>query len=222
MLLMALLAVGVARGGLVFPEKLKEIHAAADAAAVTADFAFSNQGDKPVSIRHYDAPCSCLSAQIKGGKLDYAPGEEGLIRANFSLGNFSGQVDKEIILWLKGDPDDRPSIRLTVRVHIPELVVVEPKTLKWAVGEKPDPKKIQIKVAFEKPVKVLKVDGSNVRFKQDLVTLKEGALYELTVTPADTVAPGIGVLRIETDCPVARHRIRQAFLVVRREMAGGA
>ncbi len=221
MLLLLLATVG-ARGGLTFSEPLKEVHAAADAASVVVDFPFVNKGPGTATIRHYDAACSCMSAQVRGGKLEYGPGEEGLVRAKFDLGNFSGTVDKQVVIWLKGDPDDKPSAVLTVRVHIPELVLVEPKTLKWAVGEAPEAKKIRIKVDYGKPVKVLDVNGSNDRFKQELVTVKEGAEYELSVTPADTATPGIGVLRIETDCPVARHRVRQAFLVVRREMAGDA
>jgi hypothetical protein len=220
MMMLLVLAAGAAQGGLVFSQPVQEVHAAADASSVTADFTFSNKSDRVASIRHYDAPCSCLAAQVIGGKLDYAPGEQGTVRAVFNLGNFSGTVDKQVVIWLNDDPDEKPSVVLTVRVHIPELVLVEPKTLKWSLGEKPVSKTIRIKIDSPQPVKVLGVSGSNERFAQQLTTVKEGAEYELKVTPTDTGTPGIGVLRIETDCPVARHRIRQAFLVVRRGING--
>jgi hypothetical protein len=71
---------------------------------------------------------------------------------------------------------------------------------------------------FEKPIKLLAVSGRNENFTQKLETVRDGEEYRLTVTPADTSTPGIGVLRIETDCPIARHRIRQAFLIVRRQL----
>ena len=212
-----LAAAALAAGGLEFADPLQEFHAAPDATSVTADFAFVNRGTKRVKIRNYDAPCSCMSAQIKGGKLEYEPGEDGVIRAVFDLGNFSGTVDKQVVLWLEGDHAERPSVTLTVRVHIPELVVVEPKTLKWAVGEEPRPKSLSIRIESEQPVRILSVSGSNERFAHELKTVRDGAEYELEVTPQDTTLPGIGVLRIETDCAVARQRVRQAFVVVRKE-----
>ncbi len=217
-ILILLMAAGPARAELVFPELLKEAHAPPDARTVTVDFPFSNKGDKPVVIKKYDAACSCIGAQIKGGKLTYAPGEKGLIRTTFGLGNFSGVIDKSLQLWVDGDAKDKPSFTLTVRVHIPELVKIEPKTLKWSVGEAPTPKSITIKMDFEKPIKILAVSGSNENFTQKLETVRDGEEYRLTVTPADTSTPGIGVLRTETDCPIARHRIRQAFLIVRRQL----
>lgn len=214
-----LAAVALAAGSLEFAEPLREIHVAPDATSVTADFAFVNRGSRPVTIRNYDAPCSCMTAQIKGGKLDYQPGDEGVVRAVFDLGNFTGTVDKHVVLWLAGDHAEKPSVTLTVRVHIPELVAIEPKTLKWAVGENPGPKSISIQINFDQPVEILSVSSSNDRFQHELKPVRAGAEYELTVTPQDTSVPGIGVLRIETDCPVARQRVRQAFVVVRKEAA---
>jgi len=216
-----LLVTGCARADLVFDAMMKERHLAPDAQAVEMDFNFKNGGDKAVKIRHYDAACSCLSAQVKGGKLEYAPGEEGVIRAKFDMGNFSGQVDKKVVIWVDDDPEEKPSVVLTVRVHIPELVVVEPKTLKWTIGEEVGPKTIRITMAYEKPIKIMGVSGSNDRFPHQLKEIRAGEEYELTITPDETNTPGIGVFRIETDCPVARHRIRQAFVVVRRAVAGG-
>jgi len=207
---------GVASAALEFPEMLKEMHLAADQSSVSMDFTFKNTGDKTVKIKHYDAACSCLSAQARDGKLEYAPGEDGVIRTKFEMGNFAGVVDKKVVVWVDDDPDDKPSVVLTVRVHIPELVLVEPKTLKWAVDEKVGPKTIRITMAYDKPIKVLDLNCSSERFRHELKTIREGQEYELTVTPDETRTPGIGVLRIETDCPVPRHRIQQAFMVVRR------
>jgi hypothetical protein len=51
-----------------------------------------------------------------------------------------------------------------------------------------------------------------------LKTIDEGKLYELVVTPEDISTPGLAILRIETDCAVERHRIQQAFAVVRKPL----
>ena len=199
-----------------FPVVFKEVHAPADAKSVTVDFEFANHTDKPVTVTKYDAACSCISVQIKDGKLRYAPGEAGLIRTEFDMGNFSGSVDKMVAVWLDDDPADKPSLSLTVRVHIPVLVVLEPKTLKWDLNGKPEPKTVHIRMDYEKPIRVTSVTSSSDAYKYELKTVAAGKSYDLVVTPLDMQSPGLGIFRIETDCPVARHRVQQAFTTVRK------
>jgi hypothetical protein len=202
-----------------FPKTLKEVHAAADAGKVTADFEFTNRSGKPVAIARYDSTCSCMSVKIKDGKLQYAPGESGVVRTEFDMGNFSGTVDKVVALWLDNDPAEKPSVSLTVRVHIPVLISLEPKTLKWELSGQGESQVIRIEMNHDKPIRVLSVNSSNEAFKTELKTVKEGKTYELAVTPKDVKTPALGVFRIETDCPVGRHRIQQAFGVIRKNTA---
>jgi len=202
--------------GLEFTELLKEVNAAADAATLTVDFNFTNKGDKPVTITKSDPGCSCLKLQISGGKLKYAPGESGVVRATFEMGNFSGTVDKVVALWIDNDPADHPSMKLTVRVHIPVLVALEPKTVKWDIGAKPAPQTIQIRMAEGKPIRVTGVKSSSDAFSCELKTLEEGKKYDLVVTPLAMDVPGMSVIRIETDSEVSKHKVQQAFAVVRK------
>ena len=199
-----------------FPVVFKEVHAPADAKTVTVDFEFANRTDKPVNVTKYDAACSCISVQIKDGKLRYAPGEAGLIRTEFDMGNFSGAVDKVVAVWLDDDPPDKPSLALTVRVHIPVLVALEPKTLKWDLNGKAEPQTIHIRVNYDKPIRVTSVNSSSEAFKYDLKTLEDGRSYDLVVTPTDMKTPGLGIFRIETDCLIPKHRTQQAFATVRK------
>lgn len=208
--------------GLDFPRTFVEIHAPADASSVTADFEFTNRGDKPVSVSKYDAACSCMAVQIKDGKLRYAPGESGLIRAVFEMGNFSGTVDKVVALWLDGDPPEKPSLQLTVRVHIPVLVLLEPKTLKWELGGTPEPQTIRITIQNPQPVHLKNITSSSAAFRHELKTIETGKRYELIVTPTEIGTPGLAILRIETDAASEKHRIQQAFAVVRKPTPGEA
>lgn len=205
-----------------FPVVFKEIHAPADAKTVTVDFEFANHSDKPVTVTKYDAACSCIAVQIKDGKLRYAPGEAGLIRTDFDMGNFAGTVDKIVAVWLDDDPADKPSLTLTVRVHIPVLVALEPKTLKWDLGAKSEPQTIHIEVNYEKPIRVTSVNSSSEAFKYELKTVAEGKRYELVVTPLDMHSPALGIFRIETDSPVPKHRVQQAFATVRKPSSAPA
>ena len=202
--------------GLEFKETRKEVHAPADVKTVTADFEFTNRSDKPVTVSKYESTCSCMSVMIKEGKLRYAPGESGVVRAEFDMGNFSGEVDKVVALWLDDAPADKPTISLTVRVHIPVLISLDPKTLKWDLGGNADAQTIRVTMNHTKPIKVLKVTSSSEAFVPKLKTVEEGKSYELVVTPVDIKSPGLGVLRIETDCDIVKHRTQQAFAVVRK------
>jgi hypothetical protein len=210
------LAVCTQAGGLEFTETLKEVNAAADAILVTTEFSFTNKGDKPAVITKSDPGCSCLKIEISGGKLKYAPGESGVVRMTFEMGNFSGTVDKMVVLWIDDDAADNPSTRLTVRVHIPVLVGVEPKTVKWDIGAKADPQIIRIQMAEGKPIHVTGVTSSSESFACELKTVEAGKKYDLLVTPTTIDAPGMSVIRIETDCAISKHRIQQAFAVMRK------
>lgn len=216
------LAVIAQGGGLKFSSLLTEVNAPPNAATVTADFPFTNDGDKPVTIAKTDPGCSCLKVEISGGKLNYAPGESGVVRATFEMGNFSGTVDKVVALWTGTDPEDKPSVHLTARVHIPVLINLEPKTVKWEIGAKAAPLTVQIHMADDQSIHVLGVSSSNPAFKVELKKITDGKHYDLIVTPDNTDRATIAVIRIETDCAVARHKIQNAYAVVHKASAAEA
>jgi hypothetical protein len=157
-----------------------------------------------------------MAVSIKDGKLSYAPGESGLIRADFEMGNFSGTVDKTVALWLDNDPSEKPSVTLTVRVHIPVLVSLEPKTLKWNVGGDASPQTIRITMNHKEPIRVKMVTCSSPAFRHELKTIDDGKIYDLVITPAEISNAGLAIFRIETDCAIERHRLQQAFAVIRK------
>lgn len=210
------LAACAGAAGLEFSQPIKDVNAAADAATVTESFEFKNLGDKPITITKADPTCSCLKVEISGGKLKYAPGESGTVRVTFEMGNFSGTVDKMVAIWLDGDPEDKPSRSVTVRVHIPVLVAIEPKTVKWDIGAQPTPQIIQIRMAEGQTIHVTSAKSSSELFVTEVKTLEEGKKYDLVVTPKEMTSPGLSVIRIETDCAVSKHRTQQAFAVVRK------
>ncbi len=199
-----------------FKTKLQDINAPADAKTVSSDFEFTNRSGKTVTIRRYDATCACMSVTVKGGKLRYAPGESGVIRANFDMGNFAGEVDKSVALYLEKDPDNKPSILLTTRVHIPVLVSAEPKTVKWELDGKPETKSVRITMDHSKPIKVTGVTSSSDSFKHEVKTIREGKEYELLITPDDVAAPALAIIRIDTDCDIPKHKTQQVFGVIRK------
>lgn len=205
--------------GLKFDEQLKTLDVDPTETIVTTDFSFSNTTDKPVKIARYDAACSCMSLKVKGGKLQYAPGESGVIRAIFDMGNFSGEVDKVLQVWLDDDPEAKPSVILTVRVNIPVLVQIEPKTLRWEIGAVAEPQTVKITMNYEEPIKVLSAEVNSEAFTSTLKTIEEGKLYELEIVPVSTERAALGIVQIKTDCPIERHATQRTFAMVRQPVA---
>ncbi len=208
------LAASLAAAPLKFEKSLIEVHAPLDSKTVTEDFKFTNSGDSTVVIRETDAGCSCLSVQVSDGKLSYAPGESGTLRAKFEVGSFQGAVDKQINVWLEGDPDEKPSGTVTMRVHIPQIIAITPRTIKWKVGAEPVTKTVDIDMDYEKPIRVTSVSSSNPDFTAKLVAVEEGKKYRIEVTPTGTASPGLSILRVETDLEIKKHRIQQSFAAI--------
>lgn len=207
------LAVGSAAAGLSFEKQVVEVNAAPDAEALTIDFPFEVTGEEEVTITSFDAPCSCLSAEISdGGRLVWQPGESGVVRGLFELGTFKGTVEKHIVLILKGQ--EEPS-KLTLKVTIPELVKIEPPTLNWPIGGDADPKSFKITMHGEEPIKLLEASVSNPKFSYKLETVAEGKEYKLTVTPKTVEGRALGMVRMKTDSSISRHQRYQAFVMVK-------
>lgn len=202
----------------VFDAMLKEEHLSASATTVTMDFHFENKSDKIAIIKNADPGCTCITITIQGGKLTYNPGEKGTIRAVYDMSTFTGVVDKSVILYVDDDPKDEPSVVLTTRVHIPTLIDLEPKTVKWLLGEEPTEKKVTITMNHTDPIRVLRVTGTADGIQHQLRTVTEGKTYELILKPKDTARPALGIFRVETDCAIQKYRVQQAFGVIRKDI----
>ena len=207
-----------AAADLAFDKTLTEIHAPIDASKVTASFEFTNKGDQPVTIRKYDSGCSCMGLRVKDSKLRYEPGESGLLLADFEVGNFSGTVDKIVSLWVDDDAAAEPSLKLTVRVHIPVLVAIDPKTIEWQLDGDAGPKVVKVTMNDTRPTRITSVTSSSPVFEPQLKTIEEGKRYEIVVKPTRVDRPGLAILRIETDSASDKQRMQQAFALVRKPL----
>jgi hypothetical protein len=205
--------------GLTFTESSKEISMSLEDTKASLDYAFKNESDKPVTIREAKGFCSCTSVQISGGKTFYKPGESGVIRVNLDMGNETGTVDKAVGVFLTGDNDAAPSHQLKIKIHIPVLVEIEPKSVKWETGGSAESKTIRFKMKAEKPIHIKSVTPSTEVFSQELKVIEDGREYELVITPKSTAANALSIFRLETDCTVKNHGVLQAFAVIAKPQA---
>ena len=209
----------LAAGTLKFEQTKKDVTVGNDDKTVTVDFDFKNEGASDASIEKYDAGCPCATVGVKDSKMTYKPGETGTVRIVFDLGMVPGTMDKAVAIYLKGDPINHPSVTLTSHIVVPSLVEVEPKSLMWDVGSKPEPKTVTVTMKHSEPIKIVSMSGADPRFKQELKTIEEGKKYEVVITPASTEKVGMGVVHLETDCKIDRHRSQRVFMVVRQPLA---
>ncbi|MFD0895856.1 DUF1573 domain-containing protein [Luteolibacter ambystomatis] len=209
-------------GRLTFTETSKTVDAKPSDTVVKASFPFTNKSGSQVSIRRIESSCSCLASGADGKKVDYAPGESGKIEADFDVGASTGVVEKQIAVWVEGDPADKPSAQLILKVKIPEVIVIEPKTAKWDVGGEAKSQTISFTVDWPEPVHLTKVTTSSTAFKHELKTVTDGKKYELVITPVDSKQPNLAVFHIDTDCKLEKYREVMAYAVVRRPLASEA
>lgn len=201
-------------GQLSFTEMEKSASLGVDESKLVMDYPFTNETDKTVTIKKTQGDCSCTAIQVSGGKMSYAPGESGVIRLNFDVGNFKGEVAKHASLWLDDDKEDAPSQQLVLKVSIPVLVDVEPKTVKWDLGEEGESKTIKVKMNGDEPIRIVSVTPSTEAFTQELKTIEEGKHYEIVISPVSTEKRALSVFRIETDSKSEKQRQQQVFAVI--------
>jgi len=210
-----LASAATAFAGLTFPNSAKESPAPEKPGLVIVDFPFSNDTQTPAVIRTLESSCHCLTAEIVDGKLRYAPGEKGILRARVKFEDVSRSINEQIALWLEGDPEFTPSATLAVRLLVPEYLKIEPHNLSWAIGEATAPKIIRIRADEKYPAHLTKLEIATDKFTQIHRTITDGKEYEIEVRPADTAAPSFSILRLETDSPLARYKVITCMLSVR-------
>jgi hypothetical protein len=205
---------------LAFENRTVEVTLEPGSETTEISFPFRNNTSEPIEIARHASPCGCISASFKDGKKTYLPGEKGNLEAVFKVGSFSGTLSKQVIVWQKGDSETAPSIVLTAKITIPELLPITPRTLNWATDGAPTPASYRITVNHKEPIRVTGVVVTNSNFRTELKTVTDGREYELVVTPLDTSETSFGIVKITSDSDISRYRLTQAFAYV-RPMASG-
>ncbi|MEM1294189.1 MAG: DUF1573 domain-containing protein [Verrucomicrobiota bacterium] len=201
------LVAGAAHAKLKFEAEVLERSAKIGDASVLAEFKFTNNGKKAVEIGLIDSTCGCLKAE--SDKRRYEPGESGVVEAEFFVKGLSGLVEKAIFVHAKGDKSE--AVRLAVRVSIPEILSIEPKMASWDLNESVKSKRVVFKVLRPEPIRVLEVVPSRRNVTAELHVIEEGRHYEIELTPTETGATMLGVVRIETDCEIREQQRQMAF-----------
>ena len=197
--LAVLAAAGPARAQLVFKNPKKTRTAALDQTAVKVVFRFTNAGKEAITIESTRSSCNCLTVALE--KNTYAPGEDGVITAVMTFGKKRGFLRKHVYVFTD-EPASQRTYKLTVDAVVPELVEMTPDYLRWSLTDKLTAKTAEVKIVYKKPIKIVKLIGTNADWQAELTTVREGRHYRVTVTPpADATTTTRTVLSLITDYP---------------------
>lgn len=203
-----------------FANPTREIQVKSAEKKVVVDFEFVNRTQREVKVMKYDAACSCMAISISGGKLTYAPGESGVVRAIYEVGTAVGSIDKVVALWLDGDAAEAPSVMLKMKFLIPAVVKLEPKSLHWDEGGEAVTRVIRVVMNEEQPLHLVKVESTSSLFECSWKMIEDGKVYEVSVKPTHTQTRELGMIRLITDHHEPRHQVHQAFAVVKPPVKG--
>lgn len=96
----------------------------------TAEFKFTNTGDGLLIIEKVERCCGVVT---KLEKTEYAPGESGVLKAEYRTSQRPG-LDRKT-LYVKSNDKTSPKIALTLKAEVVAKIAVAPKRLKLFLGE---------------------------------------------------------------------------------------
>lgn len=117
-----------------------------------AAYPFENKGDRPVTVQEVTSGCGCTVPELE--QKTYQPGEKGILRAVFSVGQRQGEQRQTITV--KTDAGDQ-TLRLIV--HLPVRLDIAPRILLFR-GSKAESKTAVLTFAEDLPVTVESVTVS--------------------------------------------------------------
>jgi len=120
-LLFVLLLVPCVRGALVFEKTTLTLSPATAPEHLDVEFPFKNEGDAPVTVREVTASCGCTVPALD--KKTYAPGEKGVLKVRFDVGDRQGPQNRTVTLRT----DTGGTQVLTLIVNLPVRSVIVPR-----------------------------------------------------------------------------------------------
>ena len=154
-------------------------------------FEFKNTRSKPVAVLDVQTNCDCLAADAD--RLVYAPGATGTIKARFTVGDRAGRYER--IISLVTDESPTP-VRLMVRIDVPEIATVTPRSVVWLTNETAGDKTVELTAAAGLEITFTEALPTNAAFTARVETVEAGRHYRLHLRPRDTAQPASAAIRV--------------------------
>lgn len=158
---------------------------------ISVNFQFSNHSAKAVTIRDIETSCSCVRADAD--RKVYDPGSSGTITAKFTVGDRGGLYER--IVTVITDENESPA-RLILKVEVPDVAVVVPRSVSWQLGEDATERIVEVKSLEGLEIVFSKVESTSNGFLARLETVEPGRLYRLHIKPDGTNHTDSAAMRI--------------------------
>jgi hypothetical protein len=165
-------------------------------AETSFSFYFQNGGTETFEITKVVKGCSCLSETLE--KRVFAPGEQGVLQVTMSLNEFEGNLNKSLMVVTSDHPD--APVRLSLSVHIPKGYQLSTRRLVWEPAES-GAKTCRLVNQSDVPIPLVSATCSTPDFTVELVPVREGFEYEVSICPVDGSVPARATVRIQVAAP---------------------
>lgn len=154
-------------------------------------FEFKNNTARPVALLDLQTNCDCLAATAD--QKIYAPGVSGTIKARFTIGDRLGLYERSITVVT----DEAASpVRLQVRIMVPEITRLIPRSLTWSLHTAAEEKSIELVPAPGLEISFTDAQATNAAFSTRLETVVAGRHYRLYLKPGSTTEPASAAIRL--------------------------
>jgi len=150
----------------------------ADGAMPVASYGFRNATGAAVTITQTVPSCDCITVELAA--KTYAPGERGTLVVRFDPTGRSGIVMRTIAV-----STDEPG-------EPPQVLTLTPHDLRWAAGEPPAAKTVDVLVNLPEGVELTAAWANHPDFKVELITVTARSHYCVKVTPPGRGKAGEG------------------------------
>jgi hypothetical protein len=197
-------------GNLVWEKTVREVSVGPEAQDVTAEFGFKNTGKKPVTISSVDVACDCTTTSL--AQTRYAPGECGVLKVSFEIGDNQGRVEQSVVVTTD-EPGSAPTW-LLLRMNLPEYLHVAPRSVRWTVGAKPMDQIITCTAAPDREITIEAVTSPDPNFRTELEVVERCRIYRLHVTPRSTAPHAAVTLQLHAKVGELGARVFHAYAYI--------
>ena len=181
-----------AQARLVFPQTEINTSMTVGAESVWVEFPFANEGSDSAVLDEVQSSCGCTVPELT--QKQYAPGEQGVLRARFDVGERQGMQTKQLTVISGGE-----TTVLKFNVDVPQRSEFAPRLLLFR-GDDLNPRSTQLTFKADKPVTLISVVSHNPAFTVEVIPSTEGESYELKVTLVGKPdAEQRGTLRVKSE-----------------------
>lgn len=156
-----------------------------------AAFEFTNESTKPVTLLDIQSNCDCLS--VVADKKTYAPGERGVIRGQFTVGDRIGLYTRRVKVLT--DESDTPA-ELVLEVDVPAVATVTPQTVTWQPAATAIEKVVDVHPTGDLVIEFTSLQPTNEAFLARLETVTPGKHYRVYLTPRQPEQPANAAIRV--------------------------